>query len=45
MLIIQVNKLGSHQVQAKLVVGRADSVTKQLKPHTSKIHNPEGDTL
>lgn len=30
MLIIQVNKLGSHQVQAKLVVGRADSVTKQL---------------
>ena len=30
MLIIQVKKLGSHQVQAKLVVGRADSVIKQV---------------
>lgn len=30
MLITQVKKLGSHQVQAKLVVGGADSVTKQL---------------
>ena len=30
MLIIQVKKLGSHQVQAKLVVGGADSVIKQV---------------
>ena len=35
MLITQVKKLGSHQVQAKLVVGGADCY-KAVKPHTPK---------
>lgn len=43
MLIIQVKKLGSHQVQAKLVVGGADSVIKQVNLTPPKPTAPEDD--